>query len=108
MSEHGDAGESTVVTCSALKRAYRDLLSEAHGNVLFVHLDGPMELIANRMELRSGHFMPRSLLPSQFDTLETLEGDENGITLDISQTIEELDKQVLAIAQRSADAGGHE
>ena len=108
MSEHGDAGESTVVTCSALKRAYRDLLSEAHGNVLFVHLDGPMELIASRMELRSGHFMPRSLLPSQFDTLETLEGDENGITLDISQTIEELDKQVLAIAQRSADAGGHE
>ena len=108
ISEHGDAGESTVVTCSALKRAYRDLLSETHGNVLFVHLTGPMELIANRMELRSGHFMPRSLLPSQFDTLETLEGDENGITLDISQTIEELDKQVLAIAQRSADAGGHE
>ena len=76
--------------------------------LLFVHLDGPMELIANRMELRSGHFMPRSLLPSQFDTLETLEGDENGITLDISHTIEELDKQVLAIAQRRANAGGHE
>ena len=64
-----------------------------------------MELIANRMELRSGHFTPRSLLPPQIDTLETLEGDENGITSTFLKLLRNWINR-LAIAQRSADAGG--
>lgn len=100
MSAHAVEKRSTIVTCSALKRSYRDLLSEAEGTVLFVHLDGPMDLIAERMTKRAGHFMPTSLLPSQFATLEPLEADENGTTLSIEPTSRELADQILEILNR--------
>lgn len=96
MSQHASAGESTIVTCSALKGSYRQLLAQAEGNVLFVHLHGSMDLIAERMTARAGHFMPTSLLPSQFATLEPLEPSENGITLDISQTPDQLIHTILS------------
>ncbi|HIY95196.1 MAG TPA: gluconokinase [Candidatus Rothia avicola] len=89
-------GERTVVTCSALKRAYRDVLREAAPGVLFVHLTGPRETIANRMKYRQGHFMPTSLLDSQFATLEPLEADEAGVLVDISGTPEEVATAALA------------
>lgn len=73
-----------VVTCSALRRAYRDVLRQAVGGVVFVHLTGPHELIAERMVARKGHFMPESLLASQFATLEPLDPDEAGITVDVT------------------------
>ena len=81
---HAD-GISTVLTCSALKRAYRDVLRSGVpvGSVLFVHLDAPFEVLRERMEARD-HFMPSSLLQSQFDTLEPLAADELGAVVDVS------------------------
>lgn len=90
MNEHASTGESTIVTCSALKKSYRQLLAEAKETVLFIHLDGSMKLISERMTARAGHFMPASLLPSQFATLEPLDLSENGMTLDVSLTPDEL------------------
>lgn len=78
-------GHSTVVTCSALKRAYRDRLATAPGRTVFLHLVGSPELLGARMAARSGHFMPASLLPSQFATLEPLElgtRGEHGFTIE--------------------------
>lgn len=89
-------GERTVVTCSALKRAYRDVLRESAPGVLFVHLTGPRETIADRMKYRQGHFMSTSLLDSQFATLEPLEADEAGVLVDISGTPEEVATAALA------------
>ncbi|TGQ19973.1 gluconokinase, partial [Mesorhizobium sp. M00.F.Ca.ET.216.01.1.1] len=66
-----------IVGCSALKRAYRDFITERAGApVLFVYLEGSRELISRRMHERTGHFMPTSLLDSQFATLEVPGKDE--------------------------------
>ncbi|MDT9593975.1 gluconokinase [Nocardioides zeae] len=78
-----------VVTCSALKRAYRDRIAAATP-VVFVHLAGSREVIARRQASRPGHFMPASLLDSQFRTLEPLEADETGIVLDVGQPVDDL------------------
>ncbi|MCC2956096.1 gluconokinase [Massilia sp. IC2-477] len=96
------AGEGAVLSCSALKRIYRDVLrgSDA-GAVCFVHLTGPRELIAQRMAARSGHFMPVSLLDSQLRTLEPLQPDECGLTLDLRESPARLVEQVLAAARTS-------
>jgi gluconokinase len=90
MGRHAAAGESTIVTCSALKRKYRDLLREADGVVHFVHLDGDADLLEDRLEDRTGHFMPKSLLPDQLSTLEPLEPDESGIRVTVDRTPEEI------------------
>lgn len=74
----------TILGCSALKRAYRDRLRGA-GGVTFVHLSGPRDLIAARMAQRSGHYMPLSLLDSQFAALEPPQADEAAITISIDQ-----------------------
>ncbi|WP_229452213.1 gluconokinase [Massilia niastensis] len=73
-----------VLSCSALKRRYRDLLREADPTLQFVHLAGPRELIAQRMQQRVGHYMPPSLLDSQLRILEPLGADEAGLDLDIA------------------------
>ncbi len=83
LTEQTRAGRSAIVTCSALKTAYRDVLREAEGRVTFVHLDGTIEQIGERMSGRSGHFMPPSLLPSQFETLERLGDDEDGVVVQV-------------------------
>lgn len=76
--------------CSALKRAYRDVILESAGEpVIFVHLDGRRELIADRMKSREGHFMPTSLLDSQFATLEIPQVDESAVSVDIDAPIDE-------------------
>lgn len=72
-------GESAVVTCSALRRAYRDLLRKGRPAVRFLHLTAPPALIEDRMQHRAGHFMPPTLLPSQLATLEPLASDEPGV-----------------------------
>ncbi|WP_165986606.1 gluconokinase [Streptomyces sp. YIM 98790] len=85
------AGESVVVACSALKRSYRDLLRGAEGaRVRFVHLDGTPELISSRLHLRTGHFMPPSLLDSQFRDLQPLAADEDGVTVSLDQPPERM------------------
>lgn len=77
-------GRGLVLSCSALKRRYRDLLRGADPALRFVHLAGPRELIAVRMHGRPGHYMPPSLLDSQLSILEPLQADETGLTLDIT------------------------
>lgn len=75
---------NVVVSCSALRRAYRDRLRAAGGNARFIHLTGTQDLLADRMAVRSGHFMPAGLLASQLATLEDPEPDEHAAVLDIA------------------------
>ncbi|RWM94827.1 MAG: gluconokinase [Mesorhizobium sp.] len=80
-----------IVGCSALKRAYRDFITEqARAPVLFIYLDGSRELISRRMSERTGHFMPTSLLDSQFATLEVPGKDENAIAVAIDAPLEKI------------------
>ncbi|MFB9376821.1 gluconokinase [Kineococcus gynurae] len=95
MDDRHAAGDTTVLTCSALRRRYRDALRQAGGRVVFVHLSGSRDLVAERMAGRTGHFMPPALLPSQFSTLEPLADDEDGATLDIGATPDDLATAVL-------------
>lgn len=99
MTAQAAAGKSTVLTCSALKHSYRELLAGAAGRVIFLHLDGGADLISQRMQGRVGHFMPPTLLPSQLATLEPLtqaELDAGSLRLDISLSPDEL---VAAVVQ---------
>ncbi|MEU6247596.1 gluconokinase [Glycomyces sp. NPDC047010] len=89
-------GHSSVFTCSALRRAYRDVLREADARVRFVHLDGSRELIGGRLGRRSGHFMPPRLLDSQFAALEPLGPDEDGVVVNVADTPEVIADEVLA------------
>ncbi len=81
LTEQARAGRSAIVTCSALRHAYRDVLREAEGRVRFVHLTAAADVIGPRLAGRSGHFMPPTLLPSQLATLETLRDGEDGIVV---------------------------
>ncbi|WP_229263226.1 gluconokinase [Duganella dendranthematis] len=92
--EARERGEGLVISCSALKRRYRDLLREGDPALRFAHLNGPKELIAARMQARVGHYMPTSLLDSQFRDLEPLQADEAGITLDIRIPPDDLVTQI--------------
>ncbi|MFL6135528.1 MAG: gluconokinase [Nocardioidaceae bacterium] len=87
-------GTSTVVTCSALKRSYRDLLRDA-APTFFVHLHAPFEVLEQRMKLRTRHFMPTSMLRSQFDTLEDLGDDEEGEVVDVTPSVEEVVEEAV-------------
>lgn len=90
------AGTGIVVSCSALKRRYRDLLRAGDPALRFAHLDGSRELIAERMAAREGHYMPLSLLDSQLATLEPLQDDEAGLRLDIGAEVPALVQAILA------------
>lgn len=84
----------TIIGCSALKRIYRTWISQAAGtDVCFIHLAGSRALIEERMAARTGHFMPVSLLDSQFATLEVPE-DENAISVDISGDLDAIIAQI--------------
>jgi gluconokinase len=84
------AGERVVIACSALKRAYRDILVHGRRDVRIVFLDGSQQLIASRLAKRTGHFMPPDLLPSQFKTLERPTADENPVTVSIAPSVEAI------------------
>ncbi len=73
-----------VLSCSALKRSYRDQLRESCPGLQFVHLQGTPELLRQRLQARSGHYMPASLLDSQLATLESTGADEAAVVIDIS------------------------
>lgn len=81
ISSKEERGESAVITCSALRRVYRDVLCKDRPHVRFLHVTATSELIRDRMEHRPGHYMPASLLPSQLATLEPLQPDEPGIDI---------------------------
>jgi gluconokinase len=93
---HGRAGLGGVVSSSALKRSYRDRLRAAAPGIVFVHLTGSKELIADRMAHRQGHFMPTALLDSQFATLQPLQADERGVEVDVSGSPEEITERAVA------------
>jgi carbohydrate kinase (thermoresistant glucokinase family) len=90
------AGENGIVTCSALKRAYRDRLIGARQGVRLVYLHGSRELLAARLAARKGHFFPAKLLDSQLATLEPPGADEDAISLDVAASPDELARQAIA------------
>ncbi|MGB6165236.1 MAG: gluconokinase [Pseudonocardiaceae bacterium] len=95
LAERAALGECAVVSCSALTRAYRDVLRSTGPDVRMVHLAGPYELVEQRLAARRGHFMPRELLASQYATLEPLAPDEPGLTVDLANTPEQIADEVL-------------
>ncbi|AXE84750.1 gluconokinase [Streptomyces olindensis] len=92
---HGRAGLGGVVSCSALKRSYRDRLRSAAPGVVFVHLTGDRALIEDRMSHRQGHFMPTTLLDSQFATLQPLQADEAGVAVDVTGSPAEITERAV-------------
>lgn len=90
------AGTGLVVSCSALKRAYRDQLRGADPEIRFVHLTGDPALIAQRMSQRPGHFMPATLLDSQLATLEIPASDEDAWTFDLADSPDSIVSQIVA------------
>jgi gluconokinase len=102
LAGHPDGG---VVSCSALKRKYRDRLRAHRPGVEFLHLSAPRELIAGRLADRPGHFMPAALLQSQFDALEPLGADEAGVTVDAGQRIDAIVDGFVAGSAARRDAG---
>jgi carbohydrate kinase (thermoresistant glucokinase family) len=89
--------DGVVVACSALRRRYRDALRQHAPGVFFVHLAPSQTVLESRLAMRADHFMPPSLLPSQFDALEPLQVDEAGLTIDAPGSVDEL---VVAIVRR--------
>src|SRR5215203_6384072 len=87
LAQHAEGG---VMSCSALKRKYRDQLRRHCPDVEFLHLSGTPEVIGRRQASRPGHFMPASLLASQFATLEPLQADERGTAIDVDQNIDSI------------------
>ncbi|HYJ66248.1 MAG TPA: gluconokinase [Nocardioidaceae bacterium] len=98
--ERHDSGRSTVVTCSALRRAYRDSLRRGAPETFFVHLHGDAETIRRRMESRQ-HFMPVELLRSQLDTLEPLADDESGMVVDATLGLD----AIATLVERRIESG---
>jgi gluconokinase/shikimate kinase len=100
---HTEAGNPGVVTCSALKKRYRDILRGE--GVVFVFLEGSRDKISDRLASRHGHFMPPALLESQFDALEAPTADENFISLSVSATpAEEAQEIITRLHLDAADA----
>jgi gluconokinase len=97
-------GGYVVISCSALKRAYRDVLVHGRDDVRIVYLVGTQDLIASRLAARKGHFMPPTLLQSQFKTLQPPGPDENPVTVSIDAPVEEI---VDDIVRKLAPADHH-
>ncbi len=95
VAEHDERGECTILSCSALRRSYRDILRRGGGRTVFIHLVGDKNVLMARMEGRE-HFMPPSLLESQLDALEHLQPDEEGMSIDIVNPPERIARMVLA------------
>jgi len=97
IAEHRAAGTTCVVTCSALKRIYRDIVTDRQGaDVRLVYLKGDFDLIDARLKARKGHFMPPGLLRSQFAALEEPAPDEHALTVSIDATPEEIAESIGA------------
>jgi gluconokinase len=98
LREARDGGDGLVLTCSALKRSYRDVLRAGAGDLQLVFLRGPRALIAQRLANRRGHFMPAALLDSQLATLEEPTADEAAWVCDISNTPDDIVASLGALA----------
>jgi gluconokinase len=108
LARHPDGG---VMSCSALKRKYRDQLRRHCADIEFLHLEGTVETIGRRQASRPGHFMPATLLASQFETLEPLEPDEGGVAIDVDQSIDSIIESYVTTTipskPRRTDDSGH-
>lgn len=91
---HSSQNKSCVIACSALKRAYRRILNEAP-DVCYVFLEGPKSLIQQRMHARAGHFMPESLLESQYQALEPPNGEARVVSVSIDTTPERISSNAI-------------
>ncbi|MEU0928340.1 gluconokinase [Streptomyces malaysiensis] len=96
--DHTEGGG--VVSCSALKRMYRDRLRSAAPGIVFLHLTGDRDVIAERMKERKGHFFSGDLLDSQLATLEPLQPDEYGVAVDIAPEPEVITERAAAELRR--------
>ena len=107
ISDRVSRGQSAVVACSALRRAYRDVLREGRPQVRFCHVLADPEVVAARMRHREGHYMPASLLPSQLATLEDLEADEPGVVVSNEGSQQEvLDRALRALERHEEESPG--
>jgi len=97
------AGENAVFACSALKRSYRDILRAASAQLRIVHLSGSERLVRDRLEARRGHFMPPTLLPSQFRTLEPPDPGERPIVVDIAAAPDAIVVRICAALGHPTD-----
>ena len=95
IGEQEAAGRDAVVTCSALRRSYRDLLCDGHPSVRFVYLQAAEEVLAERITHRNHEYMPPGLLRSQLDTLEPLEADEPGVRVETHGTPDDVAARTL-------------
>lgn len=97
MSEQAKQGAThSVVTCSALKKQYRDILRGAVGDVYFIHLSPPVEINRERMAARKGHYMKANMVDSQLAILEPLQADEKGVVIDNAGSTEEVANDIRA------------
>jgi gluconokinase len=102
------AGQHAVIACSALKRAYRDILVHGRNDVRIVFLNGSQPLIASRLALRKHHFMPPELLASQFRTLEPPDADEHPVTVSIDAPVAAIVDDIVNQLKLDAADGGPE
>lgn len=97
---HEARGEHSVMACSALRRDYRDVLRGGAPGVHFLHMDGPEDVILDRIAARPDHFMPPALLRSQLDTLEALEPGEEGAVFDVRLDVDTLVERALGYVEQ--------
>ncbi|CAM2810752.1 gluconokinase [Vibrio rarus] len=90
--------EHSIIVCSALKKKYRDQIRSGNNNVVFLFLDGDLELITTRMQQRQNHFMKMNMITSQFDALERPDSEPNTLVISIDDTIDNIvERAVIAI-----------
>lgn len=101
--------DGVVLACSALRRTYRDAIREKAPDTVFLHLSGTRAVLESRLEGRSGHFMPTTLLDSQLATLEPLDADERAAVVDIASSVPQIvSESVAGIARICAAAAARE
>lgn len=96
-------GSPLVISCSALKKSYRDILMHGRRDVAVVYLEGSRELIAERLSKRKNHFMPAGLLESQFDSLEPPLPSEHAVTASIDAPVDAIVERIVAALQTGAE-----
>jgi len=96
VDERLENGQNGIITCSALKRSYRDVINRRGSGVLFVFLSGLKSTITQRLASRQGHFMPANLLDSQFADLEEPGPDEPAIRVDITGSADAIAQRIVA------------
>lgn len=106
--EARDRQQGLVVACSALKRRYRDVLRRGDPDLCFIHLAGPPPLLVERLEHRTGHFMPAALLASQYEALEEPEADERAWIVDVSPPVDVIVARLVARAHAAQISEGLE